>query len=85
MASHDGAPQSNAQIFQPGGSIATRGRVSRWGEQSRALWVVIAVLFVVLCLQLSNEFIRHRTTLANVPVTASLSAPSDFTGRWALP
>jgi hypothetical protein len=85
MAPHDGSPQPNAEDFQPEESAAARGRIPRWGEQSRVLWAVIAVLFVVLLLELSNEVSRHRTILAAIPeVTAALSAPSDFAGRWAL-
>jgi hypothetical protein len=85
MAPHDGAPLPKAEDFQPEGSTAAQGRIPRWGEQSRVLWAIIAVLLVVLLLELSNEFTRHRTTLAAIPkVTASLSAPSDFAGRWAL-
>jgi hypothetical protein len=91
MTPHDRAPQPNAEKLQPEGSTATHGRISRWGEQSRVLWAVIALLFVVLLLEISNEVSRHRTTLASIPEVTAIPlavigvrpSPPETTGQSA--
>ena len=87
MAPHSRAPQSNAENFRP-----EQDQIPRGDEQSRVLWVVIALFFVVILLQLSNEVSKRlrpsppettgQSTKSEALAVSSESARSDFAERW---